>query len=230
MDVPDVQSPGDVLSQPTRARLFRLLTELRRPAGTAELAERLRLHPNGVRIHLERMEQVGLLQRAHVHRRRGRPPDAWTIAPDAAPGGHAPSGYRELGRWLARALRAQPAGLESIEETGRQIGHELAPSGTERDLDAFMTSLVALGFQPTVTEQRGDKVSLCLHNCPYADAVRENQPVVCALHRGMTRGLIEALQPGVELSSFEPHDPDERRCAFELQRVAAAADVSDAAA
>lgn len=227
MDVPDTHNPEDVLAQPTRASLFRLLAELRRPAGTAELAERLNLHPNGVRIHLERMEQVGLLQRAHVHHRRGRPADAWTIAPDAAPGGHSPSGYRELGRWLARALRAQPAGLESIEETGRQIGRELAPHGTDQDLDALMTSMVALGFQPTVEQRTGGTVSLCLHNCPYADAVLENQPVVCALHRGMTRGLLEALQPGVELASFQPRDPDERRCTVELRGVAPQADWED---
>src|SRR5665213_3350636 len=52
LDLPGVPIPGDALSQPTRARLFALLGEMRRPIGTAELAERLDLHPNGVRIHL----------------------------------------------------------------------------------------------------------------------------------------------------------------------------------
>jgi predicted ArsR family transcriptional regulator len=51
VDVPP--SPDDALAQPTRARLFSLLGELRRPAGTDELARRLELHPNGVRLHLE---------------------------------------------------------------------------------------------------------------------------------------------------------------------------------
>jgi hypothetical protein len=45
IDLPVVADPEDVLSQPTRARLFALLAELKRPAGTAELAERLELHP-----------------------------------------------------------------------------------------------------------------------------------------------------------------------------------------
>lgn len=46
----------DVLGQPSRRALFELLVELKRPAGTAELARRMSLHPNGVRLHLERME------------------------------------------------------------------------------------------------------------------------------------------------------------------------------
>lgn len=220
MDLPDVHDPEDVLSQPTRARLFSLLGELRRPAGTVELAERLGLHPNGVRVHLERMERAGLLQRARVARRRGRPPDAWMIAPDAAPGGHAPSGYQDLGRWLARAFQSRAQGLEGVEETGRQIGHELAPDGGGHDLDALMTSLVALGFQPAVSAHKDDRVSLCLHNCPYAQAVHENQPVVCALHRGLTRGLLEAMAPGTTLSAFVPHDPDKGGCVVELQAAA----------
>lgn len=216
MDVPSAPTE-DVLAQPTRARLFALLTELRRPAGTVELAERLRLHPNGVRIHLERMQRAGLVQRTQARAARGRPPDTWMITPTADPGGHPPRGYQDLGRWLARALHAQPDELRSVEETGRQIGRELAPAGAERDPDAFMTSLTTLGFQPVIERRENDRVSFCLHNCPYVDAVHENQPVVCALHLGMTRGLLEVLQPDAKLTDFVPHDPDEAGCTVELQ-------------
>ncbi|MGH2876397.1 MAG: helix-turn-helix domain-containing protein, partial [Solirubrobacteraceae bacterium] len=97
MDVPAALAPDDVLAQPTRARLFSLLGELRRPAGTVELAEALGLHPNGVRVHLERMERAGLVERARVRGQRGRPPDVWRVAAGAQPGGSAPRGYRDLG-------------------------------------------------------------------------------------------------------------------------------------
>src|ERR1019366_10825877 len=100
MDLPFAVSPDDVLAQPTRAGLFALLGELKRPAGTAELAERLALHPNGVRVHLERMENAGLVQRSRARQARGRPRDAWTIAPDARPGGAPPRASAALGRWL----------------------------------------------------------------------------------------------------------------------------------
>src|SRR5450759_274096 len=91
VDLPFAVDPDDVLAQPSRARLFALLAELKRPAGTAELAERLELHPNGVRVHLERLEQAGLVTRSRDRRERGRPRDAWAIAPDARPGGSPPA-------------------------------------------------------------------------------------------------------------------------------------------
>lgn len=217
MDSPSALAPNDVLAQPTRARLFALLGELKRPAGTVELAERLELHPNGVRIHLERMEQAGLVRRDRVRRQRGRPPDAWTIAPEAQPGGSAPHAYRDLGRWLARAFRAGARGTTGLEATGREIGRELAPAEIPAGAETFETSLVALGFQPAIEGRDGDRTTFCLGNCPYRDAVNENQPAICALHRGITRGLLEVLKPQAKLTAFVPRDPDRAGCTIEVR-------------
>lgn len=212
-----IADPEDALSQPTRARLFALLSELKRPAGTAELAERLELHPNGVRLHLERLAQEGLVERARVRIERGRPRDAWTIAAGAQPGGHAPHAYQDLGRWLARALRARPGGLRGIESTGREIGRELAPQDAAEDPDALRTALITLGFQPTIERADPDRVTICLGNCPYRDAVRENQPAICTLHRGITRGLLDVLDPQATLTAFVPHGADQAGCIVELR-------------
>src|SRR6185437_14917711 len=100
MDVPN--RPGDALAQPTRARLFALLGDIRRPATTEELAERLGLHPNGVRVHLDRLAGAGLVTRTRERRARGRPRDTWAISPDAQPGGDPPTAYADLVRWLVR--------------------------------------------------------------------------------------------------------------------------------
>jgi predicted ArsR family transcriptional regulator len=219
IDLPVITDPDDALSQPTRARLFALLSDLKRPAGTVELAERLELHPNGVRVHLERLAQEGLVERARVRQGRGRPPDAWMIAAGAQPGGRAPHAYQDLGRWLARVLRNRRGGLRGIEETGREIGCELAPTGSPKDADALSSTLTALGFQPAIEARDDDRLRICLGNCPYRDAVRENQPAICALHRGITRGLLDVLEPQARLTGFVPHDPDQAGCQIELRGV-----------
>jgi len=46
VDVP--RAPDDALAQPTGARIFTLLGELRRSTGTDELARRLELNPKGL--------------------------------------------------------------------------------------------------------------------------------------------------------------------------------------
>jgi predicted ArsR family transcriptional regulator len=228
IDLPLATSREDALAQPTRARLFELLGELGRPAGTVELAKRLGLHPNGVRAHLERLERAGLLVRARTRQARGRPRDAWTIASDARPAGHAPHAYAELVRWLARAMRSGPSGLRGIEATGREIGRGLAPSdrmlGENALQNALQSTLTALGFQPKVQLRKEDRLAFRLGNCPYRDAVRENQPVVCALHRGITRGLLDVLDPRAKLAGFVPRDPDKAGCLIELNGIHAAPD------
>lgn len=222
VDLPFPVTPDDVLAQPTRARLFRLLSELRRPAGTAELAKELDLHPNGVRVHLERMREAGLVERARARQARGRPRDAWTVATGARPGGEAPRGYVELGRWLARAFSAGPRRLRDLEAKGREIGREIAPPAGTDPAELFESTLVSLGFQPQRREA-GDEVSFCLGNCPYRDAVRENQEVVCTLHRGLTRGLLDALAPAASLDGFVPKDPEKAGCLIQLSGVPAPA-------
>lgn len=216
IDLPAIADPDDALSQPTRARLFALLCDLKRPAGTAELAERLGLHPNGVRLHLERLAEQGLVERARARTSRGRPPAAWRVARDARPAGTAPSAYEDLGRWLARALDSPSRGLRGIEETGRLIGRELAPDDAGSPGEALETTLIALGFQPKPRPREGVGLTFCLGNCPYSAAVSENQPAVCTLHKGITLGLLDVLDPHARLAAFEPHDPDEAGCVIDV--------------
>lgn len=218
MDLPE--GLADVLAQPTRARLFQLLTELRRPAGTDELAGRLSLHPNGVRTHLERLREAGLIAREREQPAIGRPRDMWQIDPNARPTRSAPSGYADLGRWLAKLVSPSATSLRAVEETGREIGRELAPDepcgpgGAEQTLHA---GLVSLGFQPQRERREDGGLTYKLRNCPYRDVVRENQPVICTLHRGLTRGLLDELSPTTNLEGFIPHDPDEAGCLIELR-------------
>lgn len=221
IDLPATASSDDALSQPTRARLFILLGKLGRSAGTVELAEQLDLHPNGVRTHLERLQRDGLLVRESEPQPRGRPRDVWKIAPDAHPGGHAPRAYADLVRWLARATGSGSRGLRGIEAAGREIGQELASRQGTSGEDAFETTLTSLGFQPRVKERTGEHLTVCLGNCPYRDAVRENQPVICTLHRGITRGLLDVMAPNAKLAGFEPHDPDRAGCLIKLTGMAA---------
>ena len=225
MDVP-TQS-ADALAQPTRARLFALLVELRRPAPTTELAERLGLHANGVRMHLERLHDAGLVRRERERLARGRPRDSWVISPDALPGGSSPTGYAELAVWLVRSLADGHTGAREVESTGRKIGRELpAPDAHVAGERQLYDALTALGFRPEREPVAGDRLTYRLRNCPYRDAVRARQSVVCALHRGLTRGMLDAIDPKTKLVGFEPRDPDTAGCLVEV-RGPMAAQVAD---
>lgn len=220
MDVP--WPPGDVLAQPTRARLFALLGTWGRSASTDELADELGLHPNGVRLHLERLRAAGLVLRDRERIARGRPRDLWSISPHAAPGGDRPSAYADLSRWLVRAIREGGAARDGLELTGRAIGREIAREISPRGRvgapePAFRTVLAAMGFRPRSEPGPPGTRRYCLDNCPYRDAVPGHRDVVCTLHRGMTAGLLDVLDSGSVLTGFRPEDPYAAGCGIEIR-------------
>lgn len=202
----------DVLALPARARLFLALTALRRPAGTRELAAEVGRHPNTVRRNLELMADAGLLERRTERRSRGRPRDEWAISARARPMGAPPQAYGQLSGWLARVLHTDGE-PEAIERTGREIGREIAPEAAGRaPRVAIEDALTALGFAPRGERAGDDGARFVLGNCPYRDAVRENQPVICGLHRGVMGGLLDRVAPGAELTGFVPKDPYAAGC------------------
>lgn len=216
MDAPGEAGQTDPLAQPTRARIFTSLGQLKRPARVEELARMLKLHPNSVRLHLERLEQGGLVCRALVGSGTGRPHFEWSIEPGARPAGRRPRAYGDLARWLARALDGVPAAERRVERTGKEIGLELAPEPGNRDPLAVLDSTIAaLGFEP---ERKNAKGLICYRfwNCPYAEAATADPNVVCTLHRGIAQGLVEALVPHSELLRFEPRDPARAGCLMEV--------------
>jgi predicted ArsR family transcriptional regulator len=203
------ESAADVLADRSRARLYALLTDRSEPATTSELATALQLHPNGVRRHLGALESVGLVTREQTEGARGRPADIWTVSPE---GRHEPpsgSAYRQLARWLARAMADGATDGDGMRAIGRTVGHELAADGTAGDpVDA----LAALGFAPQHVDGDDAGTTLRLACCPYREAVIENQSAICGLHRGLTEGLLDELRPGAQVTRFVAEDPRTAGC------------------
>jgi predicted ArsR family transcriptional regulator len=216
MDLPPPQDRRDVLNQPTRQRVFALLAELGGRAYIDELATPLTLHPNGVRVHLQQLLEAGLVTRTRVRRGPGRPRDQWAIAPGAEPSGKPPEAYRPLAAWLAQAIPTTPARLREVEAAGLQVGRTLTTPDDTPPGQVIADVLAAAGFQPKATIDADGHWSCLLTNCPYRDSARENPHVVCALHRGITRGLLEQVAPAATLERFVPHPPDEAGCEIEI--------------
>jgi predicted ArsR family transcriptional regulator len=162
------------------------------------------------------MHDAGLLVRRRVALPRGRPRAEWAIAPAARPGGDPPQAYTNVARWLARTIPATPARLREVEATGREIGRELGAGAAGPPAQVLDDVLAALGFQPDAESSNG-RFSCRLGNCPYRESVRANQDVVCTLHRGITRGLLDRVAPAATLTRFAPHDPLHAGCEIDVE-------------
>lgn len=194
------------LGDNTRYAIYLELARSARPLATADIAESLSLHPNTVRPHLERMRDVGLLAvqvggRGDV----GRPQHRYSIAADAPSLGLEPPTMPVLARMvlaMAHRLQASPDDAEAVgrgEGAARARPYAEAPS----TLEALVSDLDRLGFDPVVTEavgteavldgQPGDDAVVAFANCPFADLAREHPELVCGLHRGLVAGFVAEM-------------------------------------
>ena len=147
------------LGDNTRYAIYLELARSARPLATADISETLDLHPNTVRPHLERMREAGLLDvevggRGDV----GRPQHRYSIAANAPSLGFEPPTMPVLARMvLSMAARLQ-ASADDAEAVGRTEGvtrarpYAQAPS----TLEALVSDLDRLGFDPIVTDAVGD--------------------------------------------------------------------------
>lgn len=111
---------------PRRRQVLDVLRAAPAPLGVAETAERLGLHPNTVRFHLDALVADGLVERrTEPPVGPGRPRTVHTARPGMDRGG--PRDYRLLaGVLLARWAAAGPAGARAeARETGHAWGRSL---------------------------------------------------------------------------------------------------------
>ena len=145
----------------------------------------------------------------------------WSITPQAMAEADLPHTGWAMARSLARAIPATPARLKEVEEAGVALGPELVD---EHRSGALAGGADAVGQRARRTRLRAappgdDAVTRYeLQACPYAEAVRENPAVVCTLHRGVVRGVLERLRPGRGAHGFAPRPPDIAGCIVEVHR------------
>ncbi|MEZ5151412.1 helix-turn-helix transcriptional regulator [Rhodococcus zopfii] len=172
-----------------------------------DIAERLGLHPNTVREHLDALVADGLAETTtEPARGRGRPAKVFRSTPAADP---SPASREYAGLAIALAGHLARTSLDPVTDAraaGRDWGHELArESGCSPDdpHGSVLALLTRLGFDPHDAGRAG---GIALRQCPLLDAARRYPTVVCQVHLGIAEGALEeigaATGPGLDLLPF----------------------------
>src|SRR5436309_1250856 len=115
------------LGDETRTALFRELALTTYGLTAGELAERVGLHANTVRLHLDRMRDAGLIEVEVVHRCTvGRPQHVYTLSPDVPSAGLEPAAHELLAGLLAALADRVGADGEDAGAAGRAFGRAAA--------------------------------------------------------------------------------------------------------
>jgi predicted ArsR family transcriptional regulator len=201
-----VAAVTSAFGDPTRREIY--LHVRSRPATTAsEVASAFSLHPNVARHHLDRLAAGGYLE-VTLERSptagAGRPSKRYTAADDStsdptvellAPRDDLLVSLLGEALTLLGAEDAERMAERVGEQFGRGLAERMEPGEGQRSLRAAMhtiaDALTAHGFAAHA-EDRGTSTAIVAEQCPFGEAASQH-PVICAVDRGMVRGLLAGL-------------------------------------
>ncbi|WP_377269833.1 helix-turn-helix transcriptional regulator [Peterkaempfera sp. SMS 1(5)a] len=221
--------------RPRRSAVLEALRAAPSPLGVAEVAERLAVHPNTARFHLDALVAEGAVDRIPGGQPGqpgqsgpGRPRARYAARAGMDRGGM--RGYRLLAEILVSRLAAGPGASDEATAAGRAWGRYLvaSPQPYRRTtpaeaVEALLALLAELGFAPDAgTAATGTPDRVRLRQCPFLELAEAHGPVVCPLHLGLMQGALDELRAPLAATRLEPFaEPD--ACLAHLTPAATAA-------
>jgi predicted ArsR family transcriptional regulator len=202
-----VAAVTSAFGDPTRRQVYLYARESAAGVTASQVAQHFSLHPNVARHHLDKLAAGGYLEVFSARTAvagAGRPSKRYR-ASGPAPVLESPKRGEDLLVALlggALALLPQPVAEEMAEQVGFAYGCKLAGAmaGGEGQrsfrtaLRAIADALTAHGFAAHA-EARGRSLALIKEACPFFGTALQH-PVICAVDRGMVRGMLGTLYSG----------------------------------
>ena len=206
-----VSAITSAFGDPTRRAVYLYVRENsvdgnNRGVTAVQVAEKFALHPNVARHHLDKLAAGGYVEAA-------------VEKPHGGGAGRPSKHYRSVGpspletpvrsddlvlSLLGKALDLLPREQAELmaEEVGAQYGRALAGGLVGTDIasgqrslrtamQAVADALTAHGFAAHA-DQRNNQLRIVNNHCPFGDVAIEH-PVICAVDRGMVKGMLGAL-------------------------------------
>jgi len=187
--------------------VLELLRSRAQPLGVGEVAQRVGLHQNTVRSHLDLLVDSGYaIRRTEPPRGLGRP----RVVYEATPAPEGERNYHLLAEMLAQHLLATSespsedaatagrtwAGLTDRRQRARD-GTAVTSVSEEMAIGTVVRMLGDIGFAP---ELSADGTFINLHRCPFRELAESNPQVVCGAHLGMIQGALADLGAPVSVT------------------------------
>jgi predicted ArsR family transcriptional regulator len=200
------------LGDETRYAMYEELARSTAALSASELAERLGIHANTVRLHLERLREVGLVDVEAVHRGTvGRPQHLYFLSSGAPGLGFDPPAHALLAGLLATMAERVGADADDANATGRVWGTEAgARTRASSCLGALEAELTTLGFEPALETDGtdGQPARIEFLHCPFRDLAEAYPELVCNLHRGLCEGVVDQAGSGRVVGFSTLYEPD----------------------
>ncbi len=210
----------EAFGDPTRRAIYLFVRE-HESRTAAEVANHFDLHPNVARHHLDKLTAGGYLDYSSERSTQaaaGRPSKHYRSSRKVSLFDRERKQFALLSLLLSKTLSLIPLhqAEQMAEEVGLEYGQTIAselPQGElQGDIGAVMSfiadALTAHGFASQ--QDPHDSLRVVNNCCPFGTTAIDH-PVLCAVERGMIRGMLASLydaRTAITLSSRAKGDPD----------------------
>jgi predicted ArsR family transcriptional regulator len=213
---------------PTRRDIYLRVGEAADGLTAAQVAAATGLHPNVARHHLDKLVAGGYLEAGtRASSGAGRPAKVYRSSRPATPlqinVGHDDILITLLGKALSRLgddaaeALAEEVGVEYGRTMAAQMGSAVEGQRSFRTaLHVVADALSAHGFSAHA-ERHGDELRIVSGHCPFGDVAIEH-PVICAVDRGMVKGLLGSLYGETEVALAASVAQGDEACVTNVQR------------
>ena len=230
-----VSAITNAFGDPTRRGIYLFARDESTGVTATQVADKFGVHPNVARHHLDKLAAGGYVEVA-IERAEGagagRPSKHYRVAVDAKVDLATDVPVRSddlvlslLGRALALLPRADAEAMaeEVGQEYGRAMAQGLTGAGHEGEalttgqrslrsaMQAVADALSAHGFAAHA-DQRNNQLRIINNHCPFGDVAIEH-PVICAVDRGMVKGMLAALYGDTDVSTLQSLPQGDTFCA-----------------
>jgi predicted ArsR family transcriptional regulator len=198
----DILEVAKALGEETRFNIFRRIADAPEPLTVKDLVEQLGMHHSAIRIHLNKLEDAGLIYSRKRHNPGvvGRPQLAFLPREEALSITLPPRNYEFLSRLALDMIEANGS-AESPEEFGMRWGRDYirdrgklvdGPLPLEEALGTLVEELHVIGTAPRLTTTpRGWE--LAGSNCVFQEVAASREPFVCKLHQSVLEGMLAEI-------------------------------------
>ncbi len=196
-----------VLSDATRLHIYEYIAKKHGSVNVQEIAEHFHIHPNVARLHLTKLEDVGMITgRIQKNPKGGRPFRIYKLSDEVINIQFPFRDYEMLSKIaLETLLSLGEQGKQALIETGRKFGKriienkysasELEGLSTEDKLSLLHDTSSMLGLDPEYEYNEEDDVFIYrIFNCPFKEvALEDSYHTICEMHRYLIIGMFETI-------------------------------------
>lgn len=204
---PQVLEISKALGEDTRFAIFRAIAASDGPLTVKDLVARFDMHHSAIRIHLNKLEEAGLIvsRKRHTPGAVGRPQLAFMPSRNPVCISLPTRNYELLSDLAIQLLSDGGMDIDAAIELGYDWGrrymqrreHEYQstlPVPFDQATDILLDELNSLGASFTKSRLNGKATCLVGQaNCPFFEVARKHRPLVCALIQGAARGMLSYL-------------------------------------